>query len=59
MRPIERLRERQAAQAIRTRQAEIDAAWIAEGERMERQIQRQIYTIGAKKRAKKWWQFWL
>lgn len=56
---VQRIRQRQAAQLKRMRQAVIDAARIAEGERQMRQIQREIDAIEAEKRAKKWWQFWL
>lgn len=55
---VQRVRQRQAAQDKSMRQAELDAAWIAEGERQMRQIQRVIDAIEAEKRAKKWWQFW-
>lgn len=56
---VQRIRERQADQQMWAIRAELDAAWIAEGERQMRQIQRVIDAIEAEKRAKKWWKFWL
>lgn len=56
---IDRIIEQKASELSRTMRAAKDAAWVAEGDRQIAQIDRELAAMERKRKAKKWYQFWL